>query len=92
MSRSACSSAFAPFPGTGVMALIGPPSRSKIEYGTGIVVTAAGHVLTDRQLTEGCSVIQVAGHGDASRIAEQQRPHAAARVRRVGADAGRAGA
>ena len=63
-------SAFAPFPGTGVMALIGPPARSRIEYGTGIVVTAAGHVVTDRQLTEGCSVIQVAGHGDASRIAD----------------------
>ena len=26
--------------------------------------------MTDRQLTEGCSVIQVAGHGDASRIAD----------------------
>ena len=63
-------SAFAPFPGTGVMALIGPPARSRIEYGTGIVVTAAGHVVTDRQITEGCSVMQVAGHGDASRIAD----------------------
>jgi peptidoglycan hydrolase-like protein with peptidoglycan-binding domain len=63
-------SAFAPFPGTGVMALIGPPARSRIEYGSGVVVTAAGHVVTDRQLTEGCSVIQVAGHGDASRIAD----------------------
>ena len=70
MSRSAVLSAFAPFPGTGVMALIGPPARSRIEYGTGIVVTASGHVVTDRQLTEGCSVLQVAGHGDASRIAE----------------------
>jgi peptidoglycan hydrolase-like protein with peptidoglycan-binding domain len=63
-------SAFAPFPGTGVMALIGPPARSRIEYGTGIVVTDLGHVITDRRLTEGCSVIQLAGHGDASRIAE----------------------
>ncbi len=63
-------SAFAPFPGTGVMALIGPPARSRIEYGTGIVVTASGHVVTDRQITEGCNVIQVAGHGDASRIAD----------------------
>ena len=26
--------------------------------------------VTDRQITEGCSVLQVAGHGDASRIAE----------------------
>jgi peptidoglycan hydrolase-like protein with peptidoglycan-binding domain len=62
-------SAFAPFPGSGVMALIGPPARRKVEYGTGIVVTRAGHVLSDFQLTEGCSVLQVAGHGDASRIA-----------------------
>jgi len=64
-------SAFAPFPGSGVMALIGPPSRRKIEYGTGIVVTADGHVVTDRQLTEGCNVLQIAGHGDASRLTEQ---------------------
>jgi len=63
-------SAFAPFPGTGAMALIGPPARSRIEYGTGIVVTAAGHIVTDRQIAEGCSVLQVAGHGDASRIAD----------------------
>lgn len=63
-------SAFAPFPGSGVMALIAPPSRSRIEYGTGLVVTASGHVVTDRQVTEGCSVIQVAGHGDATRIAD----------------------
>ena len=63
-------SAFAPFPGTGVMALIGPPARSRIEYGTGIVVTSSGHIVTDRQITEGCSVLQVAGHGDASRIAD----------------------
>jgi hypothetical protein len=63
-------SAFAPFPGTGVMALIGPPARGRIEYGSGIVVTGSGHVVTDHQLTEGCGVIQVAGHGDASRIAD----------------------
>jgi peptidoglycan hydrolase-like protein with peptidoglycan-binding domain len=64
-------SAFAPFSGTGAMALIEPPSRRRIEYGTGIVVTAAGHVVTDRQITEECSVLQIAGHGDASRIAER---------------------
>ena len=62
-------SAFAPFPGSGVMALIGPPSRRKVEYGTGIVVTAAGHVLTDQKLTDGCTILQVAGQGDASRLA-----------------------
>jgi hypothetical protein len=64
-------SAFAAFPGSGVMALIAPPARGRVEYGTGIVATAAGHVLTDRQLTDGCSVLQVAGHGDASRVADQ---------------------
>jgi peptidoglycan hydrolase-like protein with peptidoglycan-binding domain len=63
-------SAFAPFPGSGVMALIGPPARSKIEYGSGIVITDEGHVMTDRTLTEGCDVLQIAGYGDASRIAE----------------------
>jgi peptidoglycan hydrolase-like protein with peptidoglycan-binding domain len=64
-------SAFAPFPGTGVTALIGPPSRRRIEYGTGIVVTAAGHVVTDHQIAEGCRVLQIAGHGDASRLADR---------------------
>ena len=64
-------SAFAPFPGTGLTELMGP-ARRKIEYGTGIVVTAAGHVLADRQLIDGCSVLQVAGLGDANRIAEDE--------------------
>ena len=53
------SSAFAPFPGSGLTALMGAPPRRKVEYGTGIVVTHAGHILTDRQLTEGCNVIEV---------------------------------
>jgi peptidoglycan hydrolase-like protein with peptidoglycan-binding domain len=64
-------SAFAPFPGSGVTALIGPPSRNRIEYGSGIVVTAGGHIVTDRQLTQGCDVLEIAGQGDASRLAEQ---------------------
>jgi peptidoglycan hydrolase-like protein with peptidoglycan-binding domain len=64
-------SAFGAFPGSGVMALIAPPAPSRIEYGTGIVVTADGHVLTDRRLADGCSVLEIAGHGDAARLAEQ---------------------
>jgi peptidoglycan hydrolase-like protein with peptidoglycan-binding domain len=64
------SSAFAPFPGSGLAAQIGPPPPRKVDYGTGIVVTLAGHILTDRQLTDGCNVIQVAGYGDADRMAE----------------------
>jgi hypothetical protein len=50
-------------------AAIGPLPRRKVEYGTGIVVSAAGHILTDRTLTDGCSVILVGGYGSAQRIA-----------------------
>jgi hypothetical protein len=63
------SSAFAPFSGTGLTDLMGP-TRRKVEYGTGIVITAGGHVLTDRLLVEGCNVIQVSGFGDADPLAE----------------------
>jgi peptidoglycan hydrolase-like protein with peptidoglycan-binding domain len=69
----AMSSAFAPFSGTGLTDLMGP-TRRKVEYGTGIVITAGGHVLTDRLLVEGCNVIQVSGlvsgSGDANPLAE----------------------
>ena len=36
------SSAFTPFPGVAGVAQIGPPPKRKVEYGTGIVVSAAG--------------------------------------------------
>jgi peptidoglycan hydrolase-like protein with peptidoglycan-binding domain len=69
------SSAFAPFPGSSnssssIAALIGPPPRRKVDYGTGIVVSAAGHILADRQVMDGCNVIQVGGQVDADLIAE----------------------
>jgi hypothetical protein len=38
-----------------------------VEYGTGTFVTAAGHILADRQLTDGCNVIVVSGYGHADR-------------------------
>ncbi len=63
------SSAFAPFPGSGLAAL-GPAPRRKVEYATGIVVTAAGHILTDRQFAEDCNLIEVSGYGHANRAAE----------------------
>jgi hypothetical protein len=66
------SSAFAPFPGVSGVALVGPIPKRKVEYGTGIVVSTAGHILTDRQLTEGCNVIVVSGYGDADRHAEDK--------------------
>jgi hypothetical protein len=66
------SSAFAPFSGSGIAALSGLPGKRKVEYGSGIVVTAAGHILSDRRLTDGCNVIGVAGYGNAERVAQDQ--------------------
>src|SRR5215510_177808 len=66
------SSAFAPFSGTGLTDLMGP-TRRKVEYGTGIVISTDGHVLTDRSLVEGCNVIQAAGLGDATLLAEDDK-------------------
>jgi hypothetical protein len=63
------SSAFAPFPGSGLVAL-GPAPRRKVEYGTGIVVNTAGHILTDHQLTDDCNLLEVSGYGNAERLAE----------------------
>jgi peptidoglycan hydrolase-like protein with peptidoglycan-binding domain len=66
------SSAFAPFPGTGLAAVIGPPPRRKVEYGSGIIVNAGGHILTDRQLTAGCDITEVASYGDVSLLADDE--------------------
>jgi peptidoglycan hydrolase-like protein with peptidoglycan-binding domain len=66
------SSAFTPFPGVSSVAMAGPILKRKVEYGTGIVVSTAGHILTDREVTEGCNVIVVSGYGDADREAEDK--------------------
>src|SRR4029078_8980956 len=71
------SSAFTPFPGVSGVALVGPIPKRMVEYGTGIVVSTAGHILTDRQLTEGCNVIVVSGDGEADRHAEDKADHLA---------------
>jgi hypothetical protein len=60
----AMSSAFAPF-GSEMTAA----TSRRVEYASGIVVSTAGHVVTERQATDGCHVIVVAGHGHAERIA-----------------------
>ena len=44
----AMSSAFDAFPGG--TAAVAPAPKRKVEYGTGIVVSSAGHVVTDRQV------------------------------------------
>jgi hypothetical protein len=68
----AMASAFAPFPSINAVASIGSATKRKVEYGTGIVVSADGHILTDRQVTDGCNVIVVSGYGDAATLAEDK--------------------
>ncbi len=44
----------------------------KVQYGSGIVVTQFGHVVTDRQLTSDCQTIVIAGLGRADRIIDDR--------------------
>jgi peptidoglycan hydrolase-like protein with peptidoglycan-binding domain len=66
----AMSSAFNPFPSGAQTA--GPPPRKTVEYGTGIVVSEDGAIVTDRQITDGCLAIAIAGFGNADRVAEDK--------------------
>jgi hypothetical protein len=78
----AMSSAFNPFP-SGAQAM-GPPPRKTVEYGTGIVVSEGGAVVTDRQVVDGCMSIVIAGHGNADRAAADKE-HDLALLRIYGA-------
>ena len=66
----AMSSAFNPFP-TGAQ-IAGPAPRKTVEYGTGVVVSEDGAVLADREITDGCLAITIAGFGNADRVAEDK--------------------
>jgi hypothetical protein len=66
----AMASAFSPFPeGSAPFAAM----TNSVEYGNGLVVSARGHIVTDRKLTSGCQVIVAAGLGDADRIADDRQ-------------------
>lgn len=65
----AMSSAFTAFPAGVALA---PPPRRKVEYATGVVVSDAGHIVTDREAIEGCFAVTVQGIGGADRIAEDK--------------------
>jgi hypothetical protein len=65
----AMASAFSPFPERS--APFAALAKS-VEYGNGLVVSAQGHIITDRKLTEGCQVIVASGIGDAVRIADDK--------------------
>jgi len=75
----AMSSAFNPFPsGTG------PAPRKTVEYGTGVVVSEDGAILTDREIADGCLSIAIGGFGNADRVAEDKE-HGLALLRIYGA-------
>jgi len=78
----AMSSAFNPFPSGVPMA--GPPPRKTVEYGTGVVVSDDGAIIADRQVTDGCLAIAIAGFGNADRVAED-KDHDLALLRIYGA-------
>jgi peptidoglycan hydrolase-like protein with peptidoglycan-binding domain len=78
----AMSSAFNPFPSGAQIA--GPPPRKRVEYGTGVVVSDDGAIIADRQVTDGCLTIAIAGHGNADRTAEDKE-HDLALLRIYGA-------
>ena len=78
----AMSSAFNAFP-TGALAA-GPPPRKTVEYGTGVVVSEDGAIVTDRQITDGCIAVAIPGFGNADRVAEDKE-HDLALLRIYGA-------
>jgi peptidoglycan hydrolase-like protein with peptidoglycan-binding domain len=64
--------AYLPFAPGFALAGTAEAPRRKVEYGTGIFVSASGHVLTDRRLVDGCAIITLPGLGHAERIAEDR--------------------
>src|SRR5690349_20681579 len=74
----AMSSAFTPFPNGA-----GPPPRKAVDYGTGIVVSDDGAILADREITDGCMAITIAGLGSADVVAAD-RDHGLALLRIYG--------
>jgi peptidoglycan hydrolase-like protein with peptidoglycan-binding domain len=78
----AMSSAFNPFPGGAATTAAAVPPKA-VEYGTGVVVTGDGAIVTSRALTDGCLAITVAGFGNADRVAED-REHGLALLRLYG--------
>jgi peptidoglycan hydrolase-like protein with peptidoglycan-binding domain len=78
----AMSSAFNPFPSGAQTA--GPPPRKTVEYGTGVVVSDDGAIIADREVTDGCLAIAIAGYGRADRVAED-KDHDLALLRIYGA-------
>jgi peptidoglycan hydrolase-like protein with peptidoglycan-binding domain len=65
----AMSSAFNAFP---TRPQAGPPPRRTVDYGTGVVISEDGAILTDHEVTEACIAITIPGFGNADRIADDK--------------------
>jgi len=65
---SAAWSAFVPF--SSKHAAEAAEARLKVEYATGVVVSAAGHVLTPRHVIDGCAIITLPGLGHTETVAQ----------------------
>jgi hypothetical protein len=55
-----------------------------VEYGTGVVVSDDGAIIADRQITDGCLTVAIAGFGNADRVADDKE-HELALLRIYGA-------
>lgn len=66
----AMSSAFNPFKTSDAST---PPPRRTVEYATGVIVSADGAIVTDRNATEACTTIAIAGKGNADRVAQDEK-------------------
>jgi hypothetical protein len=73
----AIANAFAAFPDGG--APIAALSRA-VDYGTGVVVTPSGYIVTDSRYATGCSIVTIPGLGNAERVATGERGVALLRV------------
>ena len=66
----AISNAFTGFPTGPAVAAAAPAVRRDVEYASGIVVSADGHIVTDRAAVDGCKFVVIPGLGRADRVAE----------------------
>jgi hypothetical protein len=65
----AMASAFTPFPGhSAPFAAL----AKTVDYGTGVVVSARGHIVTAAGIVDNCQVLLVSGLGNAERIADDK--------------------
>jgi peptidoglycan hydrolase-like protein with peptidoglycan-binding domain len=65
----AMSSAFNAFPAAGS----DPARKPSVEYASGVIVSSAGDIVTDREASEDCATLTVAGIGHAERVAHDSR-------------------